>query len=101
MRPALVPQGTQTWVDQGSEIVTKQIPLPQNATPIEVKDYAGCGFDLYASRFWALRTMCEADYHGMSPIVDSDLHMVDPAVNAKSTATLRGAGLGEATLRLL
>ncbi len=35
-------------------------------------------FDLYASRYWALRTMFETDYDGESPIADPDLHMVDP-----------------------
>ena len=35
-------------------------------------------FDLYASRYWALRTMFETDYLGPSPIADPDLHMLDP-----------------------
>ncbi len=35
-------------------------------------------FDLYASRYWALRTMFETDYRGPSPIADPDLHMLDP-----------------------
>lgn len=34
-------------------------------------------FDLYASRYWALRTMFESDYDGQSPIADPDLAMVD------------------------
>jgi hypothetical protein len=36
-------------------------------------------FDLYASRYWALRTLFETDYDGQSPIADPDLAMVDPA----------------------
>jgi hypothetical protein len=48
-------------------------------------------FDLYASRYWSLRTLIETAYDGPSPIVDPDLHMVDPSVDEKSTATLRGA----------
>lgn len=50
-------------------------------------------FDLFASRFWALRTLFETDYEGPSPIVDPDLHMMDPSVEEKSTATLRGMNL--------
>ena len=58
-------------------------------------------FDLYASRFWALRTLIETDYDGPSPIVDPDLHMVDPSVDEKSTATLRGAEMNGPTLKTL
>lgn len=56
-------------------------------------------FDLYASRFWALRTMLETDYDGPSPIVDPDLHMVDPSLPESSTPRLRGAKLDPLTLR--
>ncbi|MCA9279676.1 MAG: amidohydrolase family protein [Phycisphaeraceae bacterium] len=35
-------------------------------------------FDLYASRYWALRTMFETDYDGQSPIADPDLAKVEP-----------------------
>lgn len=52
------------------------------------------GFDLFASRFWALRTMIETLYDGPSPIVDPDLHKVDPAVPTQSTTLLRGAQIG-------
>lgn len=56
-------------------------------------------YDLYASRFWALKTLIETDYDGPSPIVDPDLSMVDPSLPADSTAVLRGAGFDEALLR--
>jgi len=56
-------------------------------------------FDLYASRYWALRTLMETGYDGASPIVDPDLHMVDPTVDEKSTARLRGAGMDGAVLK--
>ncbi|MEM0913427.1 MAG: hypothetical protein AAGK09_02340 [Planctomycetota bacterium] len=79
----------------------RQVELPKNAPPIEIKDDAGHGFDLYGSRFWAKRTLCETDYDGLSTIVDPDLHMVDESVDPKSTATLRGAGLDHATLKQL
>ncbi len=35
-------------------------------------------FDLYASRYWAMRTLLETDYRGASPIADPDLAMIDP-----------------------
>lgn len=57
------------------------------------------GFDLFASRFWALRTMIETDYDGPSPIVDPDLHKVDPSLPEQSTPHLRGAELEAHTLR--
>ncbi len=53
------------------------------------------GFDLFASRFWALRTLIETDYDGPSPIVDPDLHKVDPSVPEHSTPPLRGAAIDE------
>lgn len=56
-------------------------------------------FDLYASRYWALRTLIETEYDGPSPIVDPDLHMVDPTVDEKSTARLCGAGIEGDTLK--
>ncbi|WP_428389355.1 amidohydrolase family protein [Mucisphaera sp.] len=56
-------------------------------------------YDLYASRFWALRTLMETDYDGPSPIVDPDLHMVDPSVPEHSTALLSGAGFDDELLR--
>ncbi|MBB6428751.1 amidohydrolase family protein [Algisphaera agarilytica] len=57
------------------------------------------GFDLFASRFWAVRTMIETLYDGPSPIVDPDLPKVDPAVPNPSTTHLRGAGIGGDLLR--
>lgn len=56
-------------------------------------DWEMVDYDLFASRYWALRTLLETDYDGPSPIVDPDLHMVDPSVPEKSTAHLRGATL--------
>lgn len=56
------------------------------------------GFDLFASRYWALRTLIETDYVGPSPIVDPDLPLVDPSLPEKSTATLRGAAIQGDTL---
>ena len=66
-----------------------------------VANNANLDFDLYASRFWALRTLIETAYDGPSPIVDPDLSMVDPSMDEKSTATLRGAQITGETLKAL
>ena len=50
-------------------------------------------FGLYASRYWALRTLIESDYEGESPIVDPDLHMVNETVPKDAAPMLRGAGV--------
>ncbi|MCK4872313.1 MAG: amidohydrolase family protein [Phycisphaerales bacterium] len=51
-------------------------------------------FDLYASRYWALRTLLETDYEGESPIADPDLNMVDPEKFSEDDAPiLRGKRL--------
>jgi len=63
-----------------------------------VVNNANLDFDLYASRYWALRTLIETNYDGASPIVDPDLNMVDPSLDEKSTAHLRGAGIQGETL---
>lgn len=58
-------------------------------------------FNLYASRYWALRTLMETDYNGPSPIVDPDLHAVDPSVAIDATPPLYGAHLDPTTLTYL
>lgn len=68
----------------GSDIVTSRLDM---------------SFDLYASRYWALRTLLETDYDGPSPIDDPDLPLIDPALGP--TARLRGAALDPATLALI
>lgn len=51
-------------------------------------------FDLYASRYWALRTLWESDYEGESSIADPDLAMVDPQRFTEMDAPpLRGMSL--------
>ena len=85
----------------GTDIVANaENAVPHEGNPDDAPGIgAGHGFELYASRFWALRTLLETDYDGPSPIVDPDLHMVDPKVPEKSTATLRGAALPDEVLR--
>lgn len=67
----------------GSDIVTSDDhlrPTPEDddagaPPPASSPDEAA---DLYASRYWALRTLFETRYVGQSPIADPDLAMVDP-----------------------
>jgi hypothetical protein len=68
---------------------------------VSKKDDAATIFDLYASRWWALRTMFETTYEGKSPIVDPDLHMIDATLPEDSSPMLRGASIDEATLKSL
>lgn len=59
-------------------------------------------FDLYASRYWALRTMYETGYRGESNIADPDLMMVDPdGFDAMSAPALRGHGFTRDRLEVL
>ncbi len=59
-------------------------------------------FDLYASRYYALRTLFETDYEGESPIADPDLSMVDPTrFDSMSAPALRGMQLPTPLLRTL
>lgn len=59
-------------------------------------------FDLYASRYWALRTLWETDYDGESPIADGDLHMMDPDRHtAMDAPKLRGKSMPADVLRSL
>ncbi len=59
-------------------------------------------FELYASRYWAQRTMWETGYDGESPIADPDLAMVEPErFDAMSAPRLVGRGLPAEMLRVL
>jgi len=55
-------------------------------------------FDLYASRYWALREMFETGYRGASPIADPDLHLIDPSVATNASPMLCGMKLEPSTL---
>jgi hypothetical protein len=92
----------------GSDIVTLDDHLQPRTTPTPaspMSDLAASpaqAFDLYASRYLALRTMFETDYRGPSPIADPDLHMVDPKAHSPLDAPmLQGLSLPEAILRNL
>jgi hypothetical protein len=65
----------------GSDIVTADEhlrPAEDEHEMYQKASNASDAFDLYASRYWALRTMFERAYEGESPIADPDLAMVDP-----------------------
>ncbi|MCA9167269.1 MAG: amidohydrolase family protein [Planctomycetales bacterium] len=64
----------------GSDIVTRDSHLsPGGSEAEDLKSSSDSeAFDLYASRYWALRTLFETDYHGESPIADPDLSLVEP-----------------------
>ena len=83
----------------GSDIVTLDEHL-QSGKPEdenEMNRKAGSreeAFDLYASRYWALRTLWETDHDGESPIADPDLVMVEPDLHDEMSAPrLRGMSL--------
>ncbi len=75
----------------GSDIVTSDDHLRADAASTEMAAKASdreSAFDLYASRYWALRTLWEGTYQGESPISDPDLAMVDPARSAHDAPQL-------------
>jgi hypothetical protein len=64
----------------GSDIVTRDAHITAAQGSSEMDKKASSheeAYDLYASRYWALRTMLESNYDGESPIADPDLHLID------------------------
>ena len=97
------------WKDRilfGSDIVS-------NDTHLVVSDEAGIDkhlelqkreqvFELYASRYWALRSLFESNYDGESPIADPDLAMLEPEKHSEMDAPLlQGKNLPQDILRNL
>lgn len=87
----------------GSDIVTSDDHLsPQKATQHPMADLADspeAAFDLYASRYWALRQMFESEHEGESNIADPDLLLENPGLNGALPApTLRGMNLPDPLL---
>lgn len=82
----------------GSDIVTIDDHLgAEKTSPIAAGEKARQAssdeeaFDLYASRYYALRTLWETDHDAPSPIADPDLKMVEPdRFTDESSPTLRG-----------
>ncbi len=65
----------------GSDILTAEEHLASGDREDEILTRARSAeeaFDLYASRYWALRTMFETDGNRPSPIADPDLALVEP-----------------------
>lgn len=92
----------------GSDIVTteehlaaKQPPKPgERAHPMaDLASNPDEAAELYASRYFALRTMFETGYRGESPIADPDLAMVDPGrYDGMSAPRLTGLSLSREML---
>lgn len=88
----------------GSDIVTSDDHLHAGSKPTEMAAKASdveSAFDLYASRYWALRVLWERDYQGESPISDPDLAMVDPGRGPLDAPDLMGKALPPDLLRML
>jgi hypothetical protein len=89
----------------GSDIVTADEHLKPAAGKTEMQSKAESpetAFDLYASRYWALRMLWEADGAMASPISDPDLAMIAPERFGPNDApTLRGSALEPDLLRSL
>jgi hypothetical protein len=86
----------------GSDIVTRDSHVSPSHSSNEMDAKASTAeeaYDLYASRYWALRTLLESSYEGESPIADPDLHLVDSTVHSPLDAPqLRGVALDDTTL---
>jgi len=89
----------------GSDIVTSDAHLDaaEKTTEMAAKaSNADEAYDLYASRYWALRTLLETSYSGESPISDPDLNLVEPNKYTPLDAPiLRGKSLPHDTLTAL
>lgn len=86
----------------GSDIVTNEEHLRGGEKPTEMAAKANdreSAFDLYASRYWALRALWETDWELESPISDPDLAMVDPARGTLDAPMLAGKRLPPDLLR--
>jgi predicted TIM-barrel fold metal-dependent hydrolase len=80
----------------GSDIVTNDDHLRTGEKKTEMAAKASdreSAFDLYASRYWALRALWETDWELESPISDPDLAMVDPSRDLHDAPALRGMAL--------
>lgn len=91
----------------GSDIVSVDehlAPKPEPAAhPMaDLADSPEKAFDLYASRYWALRAMFETDYDAESPIADPDLAMVEPErFGPMDAPRLQGLGLPKDLLKVM
>lgn len=81
----------------GSDIVTMEEHLHSTGGESEMAKKASNeedAYDLYASRYWALRTLFESQFEGESPIADPDLAMIEPSrFHALDAPRMRGCSL--------
>ena len=83
----------------GSDIVTTDEHLAPKVGPpahpmADLASSPASAFELYASRYYTLRTLFETSYSGESPIADPDLKMVAPdRYDDMSAPPLRGLAL--------
>jgi hypothetical protein len=89
----------------GSDIVTSDEHLrpAENKTEMTAKGNSPEeALDLYASRYWAYRTLFERSVEIESPIADPDLALIDPSrFGAMDAPRLRGQALEPSLLRSL
>lgn len=89
----------------GSDIVASDEHLETGPKEHEIMQRASGAdeaFDLYASRYWALRTLWEMNYLGESPIADPDLALVEPGrFDELSAPVLNGHSMPEDVLDAL
>jgi len=89
----------------GSDIVTAEAHLQSGEKAHEMFAKASTehqAYDLYASRYWALRKLFETDYSSSSPIADPDLQMVSPNdFTELSSPNIQGCSLPAETLKAL
>lgn len=81
----------------GSDIVATDAHISKEQSANEMDAKANShdeAYDLYASRYWAFRTLFETSYEGDSPIADPDLQLVEPErYSAHDAPRLRGISL--------
>jgi len=90
----------------GSDLVVMEdqlSPAKSGVSPMgDLADSPESAFELYASRYYTLRTMFETSYEGESPIADPDLMMVEPGkYDAMSAPVLRGLGIDRDLLSVM
>lgn len=89
----------------GTDIVTQEAhlaPAEDGGFSAGQASNADEAFELYASRYWAMRTLFEGDYDGESPIADPDLARVEPSrFDDMSGPRLRGMGFDAELLKSL
>ncbi|MEM0984494.1 MAG: hypothetical protein AAGI17_11160 [Planctomycetota bacterium] len=87
----------------GSDIVTHEehlLPSESERFGSSLASSEEGAFDLYAGRYWALRTLWETDYDAESNIADPDLKMIDPDNHDDMSAPrLAGKSMPEGLLR--